>query len=49
MKKRFWAPLDIVFGKPFRPDFPEEKPSAEELDVCTEKMMREIYDMGAAL
>ncbi len=48
-KKRFWAPLDIVFGKPFRPDFPEEKPSAEELDACTEKMMREIYDMGAAL
>lgn len=44
--KRFWAPLKVVFGKPFYPEFSTEKPTAEEMDACTENMMREIYAMG---
>lgn len=47
-KKRFWGPIDLIFGKPIIYPFAGRKATAEELDSATQELMAAIYAMGEA-
>ena len=40
-KKRFWAPLTLVFGEAYHPQFEGRRPSSDELEHLTQEMMDE--------
>ena len=47
--KRFWRPLDVVFGEPYHPSPSERRVSNEELETLSAEMMSKIYKLGEAL
>ncbi len=47
--KRFWRPLDVVFGEPYYPSPSERRVSNEELETLSAEMMSKIYKLGEAL
>ena len=47
--KRFWRPLDVVFGEPYYPSPAERRVSNEELETLSAEMMSKIYKLGEAL
>lgn len=46
LNRRFWAPLEVSFGKPIFPNPDGRKLTQEELDDKTAEMMKTIYAMG---
>ena len=42
-KKRFWAPLTLVFGEAYHPQFEGRRPSSDELEHLTQEMMDKCY------
>lgn len=49
MKKRPFSKIDLVFGKPYYPEFSDKHPSTEEMDKLTADLMDQIYKMGENL
>ena len=45
-RKRFLRPIRVSIGKPFLPQYAQGKPTQEELLETTQRVMREIYEMG---
>ena len=45
-KKRFWAPLTLVFGEAYHPQFEGRRPSSDELEHLTQEMMDKCYALG---
>ena len=47
--RKFWAPMYCVIGKPYVPQPSCPKPSSEELQTMTDRMMQEIYALGGSV
>lgn len=45
-KKRLFAPVPIIFGKPFAPEYTGRKGTAEEYQANADKVMRQAYALG---
>lgn len=48
-KKRPFSKIDIVYGKPYLPEYAGKRPTSEELDQLSADMMKRIYQMGEDL
>lgn len=48
-KKHPFSKIDLVFGKPYHPEYSEKHPTAEELDKLSVELMDQIYKMGENL
>lgn len=47
--KRFFRPLDVVFGEPYHPHPSDRRVSNEELDALSQDMMQRIYALKETL
>ena len=45
-KKHFWQPVQLIYGKPYEPEYAGTKPTQEELEQRTAELMQKIYTMG---
>ena len=45
-KKHFWQPVQLIYGKPYEPEYAGAKPTQEELEQRTAELMQKIYTMG---
>jgi len=45
-KRRPFGPLTCIFGKPYMLEFEGKRPTDEELDNATRRLMEQIYQMG---
>ena len=41
-----FQPIRCIMGEPYHPEFSARRPSAEELEAETAKLMQKIYDLG---
>ena len=48
-KKRPFSKVDLVFGKPYNPEFSDKHPSTDEMDKLSADLMKQIYKMGENL
>ena len=48
-KKRPFSKVDLVFGKPYDPEFSDKHPSTDEMDKLSADLMEQIYKMGENL
>lgn len=48
-KKRPFSKVDLVFGKPYNPEFSDKHPSTDEMDKLSADLMEQIYKMGENL
>ena len=48
-KKRPFSKVDLVFGKPYNPEFSDKHPSTDEMDKLSADLMEQIYKMGEIL
>lgn len=48
-KKRPFSKINIVYGKPYYPEFAGKHPTSEELDKLSADLMKQIYQMGENL
>lgn len=48
-KKRPFSKVDLVFGKPYDPEFSDKHPSTDEMDKLSADLMEQIYKMGEIL
>ena len=48
-KKRPFSKVDLVFGKPYDPEFSDKHPSTDEMDKLSAELMEQIYKMGENL
>lgn len=48
-KKRPFSKVELVFGKPYDPEFSDKHPSTDEMDKLSADLMEQIYKMGEIL
>ena len=48
VKKRLFAKVPIIFGKPFAPEYTGRKGTAEEYQANADEVMRRAYALGGA-
>ena len=48
VKKRLFAKVPIIFGKPFDPEYTGRKGTAEEYQANADEVMRRAYALGGA-
>ena len=48
VKKRLFAKVPIIFGKPFAPEYTGRKGTAEEYQANADEVMRRAYELGGA-